>query len=113
MQDAHQLERIRRKFQSLRAVLDERSRRQWAAAEAQELGYGGVSAVAAATGLARDTIRAGLRELSYRQAHPHDWPGSRLRQSGGGRKPLTATDPTLTAAFRRTDHAWSPPRQGA
>jgi hypothetical protein len=99
MQAAHLIERIRRKFHSLRAVLDERARRQWAATEAQELGYGGVSAVATATGLARDTIRAGLAELAYRQAHPHEWPGARLRQPGGGRKPLTAADPTLTAAL--------------
>ena len=67
MQDAAAIERIRRKFQSLEVVLDERSRRQWAAAEAKELGYGGVSAVARGHGFARDTIRWGLRELEYRR----------------------------------------------
>jgi hypothetical protein len=41
--------------------LDERRRRQWAAAEAREAGYGGVSLVTRATGLARLTI--GLRDL--------------------------------------------------
>ena len=82
------MERIRRMFQSLHTVLDERSRRQWAAAEAKELGYGGVSAVACATGLARDTIRAGLQELDYRQQHPDETIPDRLRQPGGGRKPL-------------------------
>lgn len=99
MQDATLVERIRRKFQSLGPVLDERSRRQWAASEAMEWGYGGVSAVAAATGLARDTIRAGVRELEERQRHPDDWPSPGLRQPGGGRKRLTETDPTLTAAL--------------
>jgi hypothetical protein len=43
--------------------MDERRRRQWAAAEARELGRGGVTAVARATGLSRTTITAGLREL--------------------------------------------------
>jgi hypothetical protein len=99
MHDATQVERIRRKFESLDAVLDERSRRQWAAAEAQELGYGGLSCVAHATGLARDTIRAGLRELEHRQAHPEETISPRLRQPGGGRKALAASDPELLVAL--------------
>jgi FAD/FMN-containing dehydrogenase len=37
-------------------LLDERSRRRWAASEARMIGHGGVSAVAEATGLARRTI---------------------------------------------------------
>lgn len=50
--------RIRRKFQSLRPEMDERSRRQWAAAEAWDLGWGGVTLVSQATGLSRPTITA-------------------------------------------------------
>jgi hypothetical protein len=101
MHDAIQVERIRRKFESLDAVLDERSRRQWAAAEAQELGYGGLSCVAKATGLARDTIRAGLGELEYRQAHPEEAVSPRLRQPGGGRKSLLTSDTELLAVLER------------
>jgi|SRR5271165_277381 len=99
MQDAAVIERIRRKFVLLDSVLDERSRRQWAAAEANELGYGGVSAVAGATGLARDTIQVGQRELEHRQQHPEVAPTARLRRPGGGRKPLTQGDPALVAAL--------------
>jgi hypothetical protein len=99
MQDASTIERIRRKFQSLDAVLDERSRRQWAASEAHELGYGGISAVASATGMARDTIHLGLRELAYRQQHPDEPTSQRLRQPGGGRKLLVESDPDLLAAL--------------
>src|ERR1700722_9780992 len=64
MQDAQTIGRIRRKYQSLLPEMDERRRRQWAAAEARELGWGGVSLVAHATGLSRPTITAGLRELN-------------------------------------------------
>jgi transposase len=99
MQDVTAIERIRRKFQALEVVLDERSRRQWAAAEAKELGYGGVSAVARATGFARDTIQLGLRELEYRQQHPEEPTPDRLRKTGGGRKQLTQTDPALVSAL--------------
>jgi len=99
MQDAAVIERIRVKFRALDAVLDERSRRQWAATEAMEYGYGGVTAVAAATGLARDTIVAGIQELQYRALHPEEPVTERLRKSGAGRRLLTEAEPTLAAAL--------------
>jgi Rhodopirellula transposase DDE domain len=99
MQDTTTIERIRSKYLLLDLVLDERSRRQWAAAEAREYGYGGVTAVATATGLARDTIAAGMAELEYREQHPDEPVTKRLRPSGAGRKPVAETDPTLVAAL--------------
>jgi len=69
-------------------------RRQWAAAEARELGWGGVSAVAGATGLSRPTIVAGLRELDQ-PAHRRSAEAVRVRRPGAGRRPLTETDPEL------------------
>jgi Rhodopirellula transposase DDE domain len=99
MHDATTIKRIRRKFQTLTPVLDERSRRQWAAAEALELAWGGVTAVAVATGLSRTTIAAGIRELqSQAEGTP---PGSRLRRPGGGRKYLVETDAGLLEALDR------------
>jgi hypothetical protein len=98
MQDARSIRQIRRKYRSLRMEMSERSRRQWAAAEARELGWGGVRAVARATGLSRTTITVGLRELdlpvSQRTAE-----ALRIRRPGGGRKPLTQTDPGLLSAL--------------
>src|SRR5258708_34969292 len=99
MQDPTVIERIRLKFLALDAVLDERSSRQWAAAEARDYGYGGVTAVAAATGLARDTIATGLRELAYRESHPDEPVTERLRNGGAGRKSVTVSDPTLVATL--------------
>jgi Rhodopirellula transposase DDE domain len=99
MQDATAVERIRRKFLAVGPVLDERSRRQWAASEASELGWGGLTTVAAATGLARDTIRVGLQELRYREAHPDEWPDPWLRRPGAGRKRRVDTDPDLVRAL--------------
>jgi hypothetical protein len=85
-------------YRALRVEMDERGRRQWAAAEARELGWGGVSAVAAATGLSRTTIVAGLRELDL-PARQREAEAVRVRRPGGGRKPLTESDPTLLAAL--------------
>jgi hypothetical protein len=55
---------IRDKFQAIRSALNERARRLWAAAEARSLGRGGISSVSAATGIARDTVRLGIRVVS-------------------------------------------------
>jgi hypothetical protein len=80
-------------------MMDERLRRQWAAAEASDLGWGGITTVSLATGLARNTIMAGAGELEYRKAHPKSRVPERIRGPGGGRKPLTETDPGLLEAL--------------
>jgi hypothetical protein len=80
----------------LKSALTERSRRLWAAAEAQTLGYGGASLVAQATGISRSTISRGLRETRGRQGGA---PAGRIRRRGGGRKRATAVDPRVTEAL--------------
>jgi len=83
------------KYQGVLPTLTERSRRRWAAVEAQSLGHGGVCAVAAATGLSRTTIYAGLEDMRL----GGDLPAERIRRPGGGRKPLTRSDPGLLLAL--------------
>jgi Rhodopirellula transposase DDE domain len=87
---------IRVRFEALAPVLDEQGRRRFAAAEALAAGPGGVSAVMRATGIARSTIRRGLDELADEDAPE----GERVRRSGGGRKPLSATDASLIDDLR-------------
>jgi hypothetical protein len=99
MQDASTVERIRQKYRALSGVMDERMRRQWAASEAGAVGWGGVTAVSLATGMARNTIAAGAAELEYRRAHPREPIDVRIRCPGGGRKPLTQIDPGLQQAL--------------
>ena len=65
------------KYAAVSPVLDERSRRVWAATEARAIGYGGDALVSSATGLARKTIRKGRRELA--RGGP---PTARLRRPG-------------------------------
>jgi len=89
---------IRRKFRALRPGMDERLRRQWAAAEARELGRGGVTAVARATGMSRTTITAGKHELEL-PTKQREQEAFRVRRTGGGRRPLAETDPELLAAL--------------
>jgi len=88
---------IRAKFETLRPLLDERRRRLWAATEALALGRGGVTTVAVATALRRNTIHAGIRELQDRASGGPGLPevDHRVRGQGGGRKALTEHDPVL------------------
>jgi len=86
---------------ALSAVMDERMRRQWAAAEATALGWGGISHVSQATGLSRNTIAAGIAELSQRQAQPDAPVSPRLRKAGAGRKPVSETFPGVEQALDR------------
>ena len=55
---------ITAKVAILSPLLDERTRRLWAAVEARAIGRGGIRHVAEATKLSRATIRAGLQELA-------------------------------------------------
>jgi hypothetical protein len=89
------LEAVRRKFELLRPLMNERMRRHWAACEAMTLQRGGVTLVAEATGLSRTTIWAGLRELQHPQDLPVGLPMERSRQDGAGRPVLKEVDPTL------------------
>lgn len=88
------------KFELLRRNLDERQRRLWAAAEAQAIGYGGVSRVAAATGISRTTICTGMRELQT-QEPPASGAESvwRTRRPGGGAKYITEKDPAIQSVL--------------
>ena len=82
---------LRAKHAALSPVLTERSRRVWAATEAQAIGYGGIARVTRATGIAASTIQRGLRELASWEALP----STRTRKAGGGRKRATDLDATL------------------
>src|SRR5438046_6985465 len=85
------IEPIRERFSTVAPFLDERGRRLVAAAEAFAAGYGGIAAVATATGMAPSTIGRGLTELAQ------DEPSERVRRPGAGRKPAIVKDPTLVA----------------
>ncbi len=82
---------IQLRYQVLDPVLDERSRRRFAAAEAKAAGRGGVAAVSRITGMARSTIIRGLAELSVSLGDgiASNLEPSRIRRPGGGRKKLT------------------------
>src|SRR5690606_36134176 len=58
-------------------------------------GWGGVSTVAAATGMSDRTIRSGIQELD----DPHAAPAHRQRRHGGGRKSRQQEQPDVVAVL--------------
>src|SRR5215467_9373054 len=89
---------IKERYMRVAGTLDERGRRAVAASEALALGWGGITAVARATGLSRTVIQLGIKEL--RGTVPSAPPG-RIRRPGGGRKTLSATDPSVRSDLER------------
>ncbi len=76
-------------------LLNERSRRRWAAAEARSHGRGGIAAVARATGISEGTVRRGLAELDSGE----DLAPERVRRAGAGRPGILEREPGLSAAL--------------
>jgi hypothetical protein len=70
--------------------LNERSRRLIAAAEARQMGRGGISLLSRASGLSRVTIAKGIRELEDETV-----PTTRIRREGAGRPSLVSANPNL------------------
>jgi hypothetical protein len=84
---------VRNRYERIRHTLTEKARRLWAGSEAIELvGYGGVSTVARATGMAPNTIKKGILEIGGGSAKASQ---GRQRTPGGGRKKLKDKDSSL------------------
>ncbi|MDQ1238319.1 MAG: hypothetical protein QG577_504 [Thermodesulfobacteriota bacterium] len=82
---------IRRRYELLVPVMDERSRRLLLAAEADCLGYGGVSEVHRQTGVSRRAISEGIKDLR----DPSRLADGRVRKKGAGRRKTSEKDPLL------------------
>jgi hypothetical protein len=109
------IDTVKQKYELLRAAMDERLNRLWAASEAITIGRGGVTLVAEATGLSRVTIRAGIQELEALGLVPAirvtprravsrpirvRW-GDRIRRPGGGRKLSEVKDPAIVPTLEK------------
>jgi hypothetical protein len=91
---------VRERYKNLEWALDERLRRLYAAAEAKAIGHGGITLVQKVTGVARGSIKQGLKELLPSQRTPSgDGSNQRIRRIGGGRKASVKDDAKLLAAL--------------
>ncbi len=85
------IEEIEQRYRLMDPFLNERTRRLFAAGEAMVFGRGGVALLSRITGLARNTIMKGCRELKGEKIVE----GNKVRKSGGGRKSIEEKEPQI------------------
>jgi hypothetical protein len=95
---------IEQKWRDNLLELNEKQQRYYAAREAKAYGFGGVALFARATGISRETIHQGIKEIES----GNTLQGNRVRRPGGGRKKLEHHQPKLIetiedAADTKTD----------
>jgi hypothetical protein len=109
------IDTVKQKYELLRATMDERMSRLWAASEAIVLGWGGVTLVAEATGISRPRICAGMREFEQlgfipkapttpRPLRPRRLRvqcRDRIRRPGGGAKFTEIKDPAIIPTLEK------------
>ena len=83
--------------------LDEDQRRKFLASEAISLGRGGIQEISAISGVHRNTIAAGIKELNESDSTTSisNTEKRRIRAKGAGRKPITVTQPGIKEAIER------------
>ncbi len=84
------------KYAAVSSLLNERARRLWAAAESRAIGRGGDALVSSATGLARETIRKGRREIEQGVEVT-----DRQRLPGAGRPSVKKSQPGVLEALEQ------------
>jgi len=90
-------ELIKKRFELLAPLLNERQLRLFVAAEALAFGRGGISLTSQATGISRPTITMGCKELleQSEKESAEISTAARVRKKGGGRKRTVEIDDTL------------------
>ncbi len=88
---------IKQRYETIEPYLNERTRRLFAANEALVVGWGGVTLLSEITGLTRNTITLGIKELQGERIVDPE----RLRTPGGGRKSVIEKDPKLLESLDR------------
>lgn len=89
-------EKAAKRIQKIVPILDENQKRMYLAAEAESLGRGGISQISEVLGVSRNTIAAGIKELSGAVELA---PAGRIRKEGGGRKSIGQTQPGIMEAL--------------
>jgi hypothetical protein len=90
---------IRARYKNIEWALNEKLRRLFAANEAKVFGHGGITLAQKATGVARNSIKQGLKELEKKEEGVVHSTSTRIRKVGGGRKSSVKKDIKLRVAL--------------
>ena len=99
------MDNLEKKIQSFMPYLNESQTRKYLASEAIALGRGGIAQISEISGVHRNTISAGVKELRNPQKIEEESAkvnnSTRIRAPGGGRKPITVSQPGILDALDR------------
>jgi hypothetical protein len=87
---------IQTRIDAVLPTLNEYQRRRYLSAEAKSIGYGGISLISRISGMSRQTLTEGVKELEYTDGI---MPEDRSRRPGGGRKPVWEMQPGILEAL--------------
>jgi DNA-binding transcriptional ArsR family regulator len=79
---------IQTRIEAVLPALNEYQRRRYLSAEAKSIGHGGISLISRISGMSRQTLTVGVKELDGAGGV---MPEGRNRRPGGGRKPVRET----------------------
>ena len=85
------ISQVSKRYSLIKEHLSEKTKRLWAVAEANAIGRGGIIIVHEATGIARDTIRNGIKSINTTINNN----SNNDRKPGGGRKPISEKYPQI------------------
>lgn len=86
--------KLKRKYDFLLPLLNEKQKRLMLASDAIYLGHGGITKVSLSSGITRATIHNGINEMNNKTIEELSV-NKRIRKEGAGRKSITEKDPTL------------------
>ncbi len=97
------MEELSEKINKLLPHLDERQKRLYLASEAEAIGWGGIGEISSLTGVHRNTISAGIKELNSGEVltSSDKEVKFRTRKEGGGRKSVVEVQPEIIDALNR------------
>ena len=87
---------LKTRIDTMLPTLNEYQRRRYLSVEAKALGYGGVSLVSRLSGVSRQTLTEGMKELDNSEIMEQ----GKCRKIGGGRKSKTETNPEIIVALQ-------------
>lgn len=87
---------IQSRIEIVLPTLNEYQSRRYLSAEAKAIGYGGISIISRLSGMSRQTLTEGVKELDNTESI---MPAGRSRKSGAGRKPVWKTQPGIFKAL--------------
>lgn len=92
------IQSLQSRIETVLPTLNEYQRRRYLSAEAKAISYGGISLVSRLSGVSRQTLTEGVKELDDPNAEILEQ--GRSRKSGGGRKPIWETQPGILNALK-------------